>query len=118
MDRGSNKHGPRMDEELDKETRSYQQGRNGGGRVEEFRYFEGVADGEDFPGRTTPITLRTNDPIPVEDVALRSEIAKALDRSIFPATRTTIIRNAEKHFPLAHVLERLVAYRMGGTETS
>src|SRR5436853_6431892 len=106
MDRGSNKHGPRMDEELDKETRSYQQGRNGGGRVEEFRDFEGVADGEEFPGRTRPITLRRNDPIPVADVELRSEIAKAIDRSIFPAARTRIIRNAQNHIPLARVRDQ------------
>ena len=44
MERGSDKHGPRVDEELDHETRSLRQGAPVESRVEEHREQEGPGE--------------------------------------------------------------------------
>jgi hypothetical protein len=48
MDRGSDRHGPRVDDELDRETKSLQRGAPVESRSEEFRQQEG-AGGEVAP---------------------------------------------------------------------
>ena len=49
VERGSDRHGPRLDEELQRETRSLEQGAPVEARVEEAREQEGPADGEPTP---------------------------------------------------------------------
>src|SRR5437764_5245320 len=97
MERGSNKHGPRLDHELKRETRSYEQGAPAGGRVEEHREPEGASDDEELADRMI-VKRRSNDDLTPEELELRSEIAKHLKMSIFPASRTAIIRAAENDF--------------------
>jgi hypothetical protein len=57
LERGSDKHSPRVDEELDHETRSLQQGAPLESRVEEFREQEGP--GEDQPTPESRVTEDT-----------------------------------------------------------
>jgi hypothetical protein len=57
LERGSDKHSPRIDEELDHETRSLQQGAPIESRVEEFREQEGP--GEDQPTPEPHLTEAT-----------------------------------------------------------
>lgn len=50
MERRSDKHSPRADEELQKETLSLEQGSPNEARAEEFREQEGPGEGEPVPG--------------------------------------------------------------------
>ena len=106
MERGSNKHGPRLDHELKRETRSYEQGAPAGGRVEEHREPEGASDDEELADRMI-VKRRSNDDLTPEELELRSEIAKHLKMSIFPASRTTIITQAERDFAPPKILQLL-----------
>lgn len=49
MERGSGKHGPRLDDEMDRETESITRGSPVEARAEESREKEGPADGEPVP---------------------------------------------------------------------
>lgn len=50
VERGSDKHSPRADEKLQKETQSLVQGSPIEARAEEFREQEGPGEGEPVPG--------------------------------------------------------------------
>lgn len=49
MERGSDKHAPRVDDEMERETRSMTQGSPIEARAEEGRLKEGPGDGEPVP---------------------------------------------------------------------
>ena len=107
MERGSDKHSPRVDEELDHETRSLQQGAPVESRVEEHREQEGPGDDQPTPsallsgGRTGSLDL--------DDAEARSDIARHLDPAAFPADREGLLANAEANHAPEAVLERLQA---------
>ena len=116
MERGSDKHSPRVDEQLDHETRSLQQGSPIESRVEEFREQEGPGDDQPTPeprlhqGRTGSLDL--------DDAEARSDIARYLDRAAFPADREGLLANAEANNAPDQVLERLQALPGGRTYRS
>ncbi len=112
MERGSDKHSPRIDEELDRETRSLQQGAPIESRVEEFREQEGP--GEDQPTPATRVTEATGS-LDLDDAEARSDIARYLDPSAFPADREGLLDNAEANNAPEVVLERLQALPGGTT---
>ena len=112
MERGSDKHSPRVDEELDHETRSLQQGAPLESRVEEFREQEGP--GEDQPVPQPHLTEAT-DSLDLDDAEARSDIARYLDPSAFPADRDGLLDNAEANNAPEVVLERLKALPAGRT---
>jgi phage shock protein A len=93
LERGSDKHSPRVDEQLEHDTRSLTQGAPVESRVEEFREQEG----------------------PGEDAEARSDIARFLDPSAFPADRDGLVANAESNNAPEVVLERLKAVPAGRT---
>ena len=112
MERGSDKHSPRVDEELDHQTRSLQQGGPIESRVEEHREQEGP--GEDQP---TPEPRLHVEPasLDLDDAEARSEIARYLDPGAFPADRDGLVENAEANNAPEVVLERLQALPAGRT---
>ncbi|HEY7607324.1 MAG TPA: DUF2795 domain-containing protein [Actinomycetota bacterium] len=112
MERGSDKHSPRVDEELDHETRSLQQGAPVESRVEEHREQEGP--GEDQP---TPESRLHEEPasLDLDDAEARSDIARYLDPAAFPADRDALLDNAEANNAPEVVLERLQALPAGRT---
>ncbi len=112
MERGSDKHSPRIDEELDRETRSLQQGAPIESRVEEFREQEGP--GEDQPTPAARVTEPTGS-LDLDDAEARSDIARYLDPSAFPADREGLLDNAEANNAPEVVLERLQALPGGTT---
>ncbi|MGH2814457.1 MAG: DUF2795 domain-containing protein [Actinomycetota bacterium] len=112
MERGSDKHSPRVDEELDHETRSLQQGAPIESRVEEFREQEGP--GEDQPVPQPHLTEATAS-LDLDDAEARSDIARYLDPSAFPADRDGLLDNAEANNAPQVVLERLQALPGGRT---
>jgi hypothetical protein len=112
LERGSDKHSPRIDEELDHETRSLQQGAPIESRVEEFREQEGP--GEDQPTPEPHLTEATAS-LDLDDAEARSEIARYLDPSGFPGDRDGLLDNAEANNAPEVVLERLQALPAGRT---
>jgi hypothetical protein len=110
LERGSDKHGPRVDEELDHETRSLQQGAPLESRVEEYREQEGP--GEDQPTPEPRLTEATAS-LDLDDAEARSDIARYLDPGAFPADRDGLVANAEANNAPEVVLERLLALPAG-----
>jgi hypothetical protein len=113
LERGSDRHSPRVDEELDHETRSLQQGAPVESRVEEHREQEGP--GEDQPTPSALLTGGRTGSLDLDDAEARSDIARFLDPSTFPTDREGLLENAEANNAPAAVLERLQALPGGRT---
>ena len=113
MERGSDKHSPRVDEQLDHDTRSLQQGAPVESRVEEHREQEGP--GEDLPTPQARLHEERSGSLDLDDAEARSEIARFLDPSAFPADRDGLVANAEANNAPEVVLERLRALPGGTT---
>jgi hypothetical protein len=99
MERGSSKHGARLDEEMEHEVRGVLQGSPGSGRVEEWH------DPEP-PGDDQPEVAQLPEPeqdrpggapagITVEETERRAEFAAYLHRSLFPAGREKLRQAAQ-----------------------
>jgi hypothetical protein len=99
MERGSSKHGPRVDDELAREARSYVQGSSPGpSRAHEWREQEPPGEdqpeptlapgGADKPGAPGPLTG--------EEREARSRLGKAVPRSALPARRAGLLRGARE----------------------
>jgi hypothetical protein len=109
LERGSDKHSPRLDEELEHETRSLEQGAPLESRVEEFREQEGPGDGQPTPDAGLAGGRATAGSLDLDDAEARADIARFLTPSVFPADRDTLLADArDNHAPEA-VLERLEA---------
>jgi len=113
LERGSDKHSPRVDEELDHETRSLQQGAPVESRVEEFREQEGP--GEDQPTPESRLSEGRTGSLDLDDAEARSDIARYLDPSAFPADRDGLVASAQANNAPDAVLERLQALPDGRT---
>ena len=103
MERSSDRHGPRIDEELDHLTQSVTRGSPVESRAEEEREQEGPADNELVPDA---VIHRRDEG---EDFELRSEIARHLEPSAFPASRDEIVGVAQREHAPAEVVRRLEA---------
>jgi Protein of unknown function (DUF2795) len=99
MQRSSDRHGPRIDEDLDRLTQSVTRGAPVESRAEEEREQEGPADDE-------PVAQAVIHG-PGEDFELRSEIARHLEPSVLPASRDQLIRTARHEQAPAGVLRWL-----------
>jgi hypothetical protein len=108
MERSSDRHGPRIDEELDHLTQSVTRGGPVESRAEEEREQEGP--GDDEPTADAVVEHYDTRDSAGDDFELRSEIARHLEPSVFPASRDDIIRVAQReHAPdeVLRWLERL-----------
>jgi hypothetical protein len=98
MARGSDKHNPRIDDEMGRETEALQRGAPVEPRVEEFRQME--PSGDDEP--ETDARLSTPDPPPSEgtltvaEIEARSDLARHLRPTIFPADREAITQSVRE----------------------
>jgi hypothetical protein len=113
LERGSDKHSPRVDEELEHETRSLEQGAPVESRVEEHREQEGP--GDDQPTPSALLTGGGTGSLDLDDAEARSGIARFIDPSTFPADREGLLDNAEANNAPPAVLERLQALPAGRT---
>jgi hypothetical protein len=111
LERGSDKHSPRVDEELDHETQSLQQGAPVESRVEEHREQEGP--GDDQPTPSALLTGGRTGSLDLDDAEARSDIARYLDPAAFPADREGLLADAEANHAPEAVLERLQALPAG-----
>jgi hypothetical protein len=102
MERGSNQHSPRVDEQLEHEVESLVHGGPVESRAEESRLQEDSGDDEPF---AESIVARGADDaaeagLTHGDVRARSELARHLRGSLFPADRTALVQFAvEEHLP-------------------
>jgi len=114
MERGSSKHGPRLDEQMEQEVHGMLQGQPGSARVEEWHDPES-------PGEDQPEPAQFPDPgqdrpggapagITAEEAERRTRFATYLSRSLFPADRDRLCaaaREANAPDDVLAVLDRL-----------
>jgi len=111
MARGSDKHSPRIDENLAHDTRSFTQGAPVEARADEARQQEGAADGEPttdalLNGELHP-EQRSADGLDHEELEARSRLAAYLRPSIWPANREGVVACAQEMNAPADVVDRL-----------
>lgn len=95
MERGSDKHGPRVDEQLRHETEGLVRGGHGT-HAEEWKTPEPSAEGQPDADLAPDTTLVGGTPpgmVP-DDVVGRSELATYLRRTAFPAVREMLVDDA------------------------
>ena len=109
MERGSDKHSPRVDEQLDHDTRSLRQG----APVEEHREQEGPGEDQPTPDARLAGGRATAASLDLDDAETRADIARFLSPSAFPADREALLADAEANQAPAGVVERLQALPAG-----
>lgn len=93
MERGSDKHSARLDDQLEKEVRGYMTAERPT-RAEEWKETEPVGEDQADPGVRTETADRqpgTPDGMTPETVELRSQLAAALPRTLFPADESALL---------------------------
>lgn len=109
MQRGSDKHAPRLDDELKDETQSLERGAPVEARADEAREEEGPAEGEPTP--TTHLQgdrgLTPDEAPEHDDLVDRHEVGRHLQGSVFPGDRDALIASAREMNAPAAVVELL-----------
>ena len=106
--RGSDKHGPRVDDQLEHETHDVVTGAPVESRVEEFREQEGPGEGELEAGSVARRDeFAPHDELDGETSRLRADVARHLGRDAFPGDRATLLASAEEHEAPGWLLEAL-----------
>jgi len=107
MERGSDKHASRLDDELERETRSIEQGAPVEARAQEGRQAEAAGDDESHPDARLSSPGGDVDRDALEE---RSELAMFLQPAAFPGRKGDLLASArEQHAPGGIIarLERL-----------
>jgi uncharacterized protein DUF2795 len=109
MERGSDKHTRRVDEELKHDTDSLTHGSPLESRAREEREQEGPADGEPTPDALLAGDRPSSNPdtLAHDEVEARAELARHLQPSIFPADRAALVESAQAMGASAELVERL-----------
>ncbi|HEV7863378.1 MAG TPA: DUF2795 domain-containing protein [Acidimicrobiia bacterium] len=109
MERGSDKHGPRLDEALHHDVESLLGGSPVEARAQEWREQEGPADGEPTPdSRISGDRWPTPpDMLDADEVEARADLARHLPPSVFPARTDELVAAAERLHAPADVVDRL-----------
>lgn len=111
MERGD-RHGPRIDDELARETEPLERGAPVEPRVEEFREQEGSADDEPETDARL-VGGRSGGSMDADELEARSELARSISPSVFPAERDTLLDNAVRNHATQPVLDRLARLPAG-----
>jgi hypothetical protein len=122
MERGSDKHGARLDDQLERDVRSMLQGSPVEARATEAREQEGPGDDDIAPdARLAGDRGLTDEDVALRDdeIEARTDLARRLEGSVFPADRDELVTSARRmHAPDALVdrLSRLPAGTYTHTE--
>ncbi len=103
MERDSNKHSPRLDEEMKREVDPLTRGAPVDSRAAESRASEPAADGERQPDQVGSTTEAGTGSLTPQEVELRQDLARFLDGKIFPATQDDVLANARSNGAPEHV---------------
>jgi hypothetical protein len=106
LERGSDKHGPRVDEALEHDVRPLEQGAPVEPRVEEFREQEPAGDEEPVVDELRA-GGRTRAAMNPDELDARSELARSISPSVFPADRRALLDSARQNQAGQPVLDRL-----------
>jgi hypothetical protein len=117
MERGSDKSGPRIDEELEKQTEGMERGAPVPSRSESFREHEGATDDEDPTDArlSGDRGLTREGDLSPDELEARSELARHLDPSVFPADRAALLEDARVNQAPEPVLRALEGLPENGT---
>jgi Protein of unknown function (DUF2795) len=117
IERGSDKSGPRIDEERERETEAMERGAPVPSRSEEFREVEGAGDDEPAPDARLrgDRGIVPEDQLGPDELEARSDIARHLDPSIFPADREAVLESARDNNAPVGVLGELARLPEGVT---
>lgn len=98
MEHGSDKHGPRLDDEMARETQSYQRGAPVGSRTDQWRDPESVSDDEPEPGWIPGGERPGGAPAPLtgRDLEARSRLGRAVPLSALPGDKGKLLRGVEE----------------------
>jgi len=111
MDRGSSKHGPRLDEQMARETQGLTQGAPTDGRAEEWREPEPAGEDQPEPGvvshRDSGEAGGSPTGMTPDEREERSRLGRYLRRSVFPADRDALVTEAEENNAPADVVAPL-----------
>ena len=108
MERESTKHGPQLDDELKHESGGMVRGVPQRPHIEEWREVEPTGN-IPVPGRQLP-----GDDQAAADIRLRSELARVLSRSDFPASRDTLLGRLSDTDVPAELIARLAHMAVDG----
>lgn len=116
-ERGSDKSGPRMDEERGRDTEAMERGAPVPSRSEEFREVKGAGDDEPPPDArlSGDRGLVPDDQLGPDELEARTDIARNLDPSIFPAEREVLLQSARGNNAPVVVLAELARLPEGKT---
>jgi hypothetical protein len=106
MERNS-KHGFRVDDAMSAETESLERGAPIESRVEEWREAEPSGDDQPVPDMILNGDARDPNGLGHDELELRSELAKRLRTSVFPADRQALEDVAAEEQAPGHILDLL-----------
>jgi hypothetical protein len=118
MERQSDKHGPRLDEAMEREVESLTHGAPIESRVDPGREMEDAADDEPYPEGIIEEIDPDDEPettLPRRDVRARSDLAVHLRPSIFPATAEVVVACAQEEGAPPDLIEALMGLPWGAT---
>lgn len=121
MERGSSKHGPALDEDMEREAALHTRGGPAGSRVGESRDPEGYGDDDQPEPSWIPEGARPDGapaPLTGQELEARSRFGRAIPRSVLPADRRALLAAIDQlNAPpdIRAELERLPADRTFGT---
>ena len=118
MERGSAKHGPRLDEQMEHETLSMVQGAPVESRAEEAFEKEGAADDEPVPD--SRLSGDRGEPVAglaYDEIEARSDLARHLEPSVFPAEPLALVASARRTNAPDQMVERLSQLPAGRYES-
>jgi len=103
----SNKHGFRVDDAMAAETEPLERGAPLESRVQEWREAEPAGEDQPVPDAVLSGDARETPAIGHDEAELRSELAKRLRTSAFPANRQTLEQVATEEQAPGHILDLL-----------
>jgi hypothetical protein len=106
VERGSDKHGQLVDEEMKREVEGLERGAPVEPRAEEFRQQEPAAEGQPEPDVRPEVTT---------DVELRADLARHLEPSRFPTDRDGLVEAATEQAAPDRILRMLAELPPGRT---